>query len=142
MGSYGFLCLPMGSYVVPMGFLLGSYGFLLGAYWVPIGVRRLVVTQRDFPVELFGVFAGVIYLNFVIYLSIYLSIHPSIHLSIYGLRVRRRLAGAVPPSAAHDCEGVAVYVVYASHMMITHACPWCTRRVARGTRGTRACVGS
>ena len=75
-------------------------------------------------------------------LSIHPSIHPSIYLSIYGLRVRRRLAGAVPPSAAHVCEGVAVYVVYASHIMITRACSWCTRRVARGTRGTRACVGS
>ena len=32
----------------------------MGSYWVPIGVRRLVVAQRDFPVELFGVFAGVI----------------------------------------------------------------------------------
>ena len=75
-------------------------------------------------------------------LSIHPSIHSSIYLSIYGLRVRRRLAGAVPPSAAHVCEGVAVYVVYASHIMITRACSWCTRRVARGTRGTRACVGS
>ena len=56
LGSYGFLCLPMGSCVVPIVFLLGSYNF----HWVPIGVRRLVVAQRDFPVELFGVFAGVI----------------------------------------------------------------------------------
>ena len=48
----------------------------------------------------------------------------------------------MPPLVAHGCEGVDVYVVYVSHMIITHACTWCTRSVARGTRGMRGCVGS